>query len=91
MFFSSGISVAIIILNFVLKKITILLVSWIGYDTHSEIMTKITNGVFLVLFFNTGMLITLINANLSEVSNPLSTIFNGVYYDYSPTWYSKIG
>ena len=91
MFFSSGISVAIVLLNFVLKKITIFLVYRIGYDTHSEIMTKITNGVFLVLFFNTGMLITLINANLSEVSTPLGTIFNGVYYDYSPTWYSKIG
>ena len=60
-------------------------------DTHSEIMTKITNGVFLVLFFNTGLLITLINANYSEVSTTLGTIFNGVYYDFSPTWYAKIG
>ena len=91
MFFSSGISVAIVVVNFVLKKITIFLVTWIGYDTHSEIMTKITNGVLLVLFFNTGILITIVNANLTEVSPGLGTIFNGVYYDYSPTWYAKIG
>ena len=54
-------------------------------------MQKITNGVFLVLFFNTGLLILLVNANLSEMSSLLGSIFNGVYYDYSPDWYVKIG
>ena len=62
---------------------------WIGYDTHSEVMTKITNGVFLVLFFNTGILILLADANLSEVGS--GTIFGEVYYDYSPKWYANIG
>jgi hypothetical protein len=23
------------------------MISWIGYDTHSEMMTKITNGIFV--------------------------------------------
>ena len=67
-----------------LKQITIFLVTWIGYATHSEVMQKITNGVLLVLFFNTGILMLLVNANLSEVNVWLGTIFNGEYYDYSP-------
>ena len=66
LFFSNGITVAIVVINVCLKKITIFLVAWIGYDTHSEIMTKITNKVFLVLFFNTGILMLMTNANLSE-------------------------
>ena len=68
MFFSNGITVVIVVVNLILKKTTIYLVTWIGYDTHSEIMTKITNGVLLVLFFNTGILMLIVNANLSEVS-----------------------
>ena len=67
------------------------LITWIGYDTHSELMARITNGVFIVLFFNTGFLITLANANLSDVSTWLGSILDGTHYDYSPNWYSKVG
>ena len=91
LFYSNGITVAIVVMNVLLRLITIHLVTWIGYDTHSEIMTKITNGVLLVLFFNTGMLLNLVNANLSDVSPMLGSIFNGAYYDYSPAWYAKVG
>ena len=91
LFYSNGITVAIVVMNVLLRLITIHLVTWIGYDTHSEIMTKITNGVLLVLFFNTGMLLNLVKANLSDVSPMLGSIFNGVYYDYSPSWYAKVG
>ena len=91
LFFTTFISVGIVLVNVVLKKITIFLVSRIGYDTYSEIMTKITNGVLLVLFFNTAILLIIVNANVTEVSKLLGTIFNGVYYDYSPKWYAKIG
>ena len=76
----------------ILKQLTIYLVSWIGYDTHSEVMAKITNGVFFVLFFNTGVLIVLADANLSEITGKFGTIlFHQVYYDYSPKWYANIG
>ena len=57
--FSNGITVVIIAVNFILKQLTIHLVTWIGYDTHSKVMTRITNGVILVLFFNTGILMTM--------------------------------
>ena len=54
-------------------------------------MTRIINGVIIVLFFNTGILICLTNANLSEISSTLGFVFGGVYYDYSPLWYAKPG
>ena len=47
-------------------------------------MTRITNGVILVLFFNTGILMNMTNANLAEINGWLGTVFAGVYYDYSP-------
>ena len=88
---SNAIMGVIVGINVVLKMITIKLITWIGYDTHSELMTKITNGVFVALFFNTGILITLTNANFTDVSSVLANIFHGTYYDYSPKWYATIG
>jgi len=54
-------------------------------------MSKITNGVFVALFFNTGILLLLTNANLSDISGWLGNVFKSRYYDYSPQWYSKVG
>lgn len=88
---TNGIMVAIIAINYILKAMTISLITWIGYDTHSELMTKITNGVFVALFFNTGILLLLTNANFSDVSPFLGKIFSGTYYDYSPQWYAMVG
>ena len=81
----------IIVIKMILKTVIIELVTWIGYDTHSELMTKITNGVFIGLFFNTAILLLLTNANLSDVSTTLGSFFSGTYYDYSPYWYATVG
>ena len=91
--FTNAVTVTIICMNYVLKKVAMILIAWIGYDTYSELMVKITNGIFIVLFFNTGLLITLVNANLSDIamSEFLRKIFNGTFYDYSTQWYAKIG
>lgn len=45
----------------------------------------------MVLFANTGMLLTTANANFSEISPALGKYFNGEFYDYSPDWYGNIG
>lgn len=54
-------------------------------------MTKITNAVFMGLFFNTGILFMLTNANLSDISPKLGRVFDNEYYDYSPRWYAMVG
>jgi len=79
---ANGIKGSIVGINFVMKSIIVKLVTWIGYDTHSEVMTKITNAVYYVLFFNSGLLLLLTDANLSDVSPTLGVIFQGSYYDY---------
>lgn len=89
--FSNGITVFIVVINVALKMTSIELITWIGYDTYSELMTRITNGVFIVLFFNTGLLMTLASANLADVSPFLAKFFNGEHYDYSPNWYGSVG
>ena len=89
--FTNGIMVLIITINVILRTITVMLITWIGYDTYSMQMTKIINGVFIVLFFNTAILLLLVNANLSDVSGLLGRVFDGRFYDYSPQWYVTVG
>ena len=79
------ITVIIIMFNQILTLTIIRLVTWIGYDTRSEELTKITNWVFIAQWFNTGFLLLLVNANMTE-HNPafFTKYFRGPFYDYSP-------
>jgi len=61
-----AIAIFIVVINLVLQRIIIALVDWIGEDTHSQQLETITNLVFLAQFFNTGLLMLLINANMTE-------------------------
>lgn len=79
---------AIVVINKILKVITIKLVSWIGYDTNSEMITKISNGVFWMQFANTALILVLVFANFSEIGLPGSSIFDGPFYDYTDEWYN---
>lgn len=56
----------IVVINLILKESIIALITWVGEDTISEQLASITNGVFYAQFFNTGILLLLVNANLSE-------------------------
>jgi len=66
----------------ILKEITVRLVERIGHETKSEQMTYITNYVFYSLFLNTGFVILMAYANLTEQSKFLGYFFNTYYYDY---------
>lgn len=85
------ITVIIVVINIILKTTSIKLITWIGYDTHSEMITKITNGVFIAQFFNTAILILLVNANFAEFNIPFTSFFNGPYLDYTYNWYGFVG
>ena len=54
-------------------------------------MIGVTNAIFYALFLNTGFMLLLTNADLSEKSDYLSFFFRGKYNDYSPRWYASIG
>lgn len=81
----------ITVVNLVIKMSTIELITWIGYDTHSEQLTKITNGVFIGQFFNMAILLLLVYANLSNSNLPFTSFFTGPFYDYSDKWYAMVG
>lgn len=79
-------------MNTILKTVTIKMITWVGEDTMSERLTSITQGVFLAQFFNTGWVLLLVNANLTEYEPKFFTSnFMGPYSDYSPNWYNEVG
>ena len=85
---SNSITVIITVINVIIKFVTVRLISWIGYDTHSQLVTAISNGVFVAQFFNTAILVLLVYANFTEFGG---TFFEGPFYDYQPGWYSLVG
>lgn len=44
---TNAITAFVVVVNMILSELTIRMITWIGYDTHSEMMTKITNGIFV--------------------------------------------
>jgi hypothetical protein len=60
------VQIAIVTINFILRKIILALVESIGKDTESEQTRLQTNAVFIVQFFNTALLLLMVNANLEE-------------------------
>lgn len=82
----------IIGINFVLRLLIIKLITYIGVDTESEQTRLITNGVFVVQFFNTALLLLVVNANLVEQGFPLSMLSSSRgLSDFSHLWFSDIG
>lgn len=79
--------------NLILKTIIIKLITSIRYDTQSELLAQITNGVFIAQYLNTGFVLLLVNANMTEHSPKFITqyISSGRFKDYMPYWYSEVG
>jgi hypothetical protein len=44
---SLGVSIAIVVINIILRLVLISLIKWIGEDTHSQQLKSITNGIFV--------------------------------------------
>jgi len=81
----------IIGINFVLRLFLIQLICMIGQHTESSQTNSITNGVLLVQFFNTAILLLFVNANMSQQSSVLGYVFKGNLPDFSQVWYTDIG
>ena len=89
-FWSSLVSFITVFLNFFLREIIMYLIYQIGFHTETSQTNVIMIFVFLVQFFNTALLINLVNANTSEAFSSLG-LFNGSYADFNFNWYSDIG
>jgi len=89
---SYTVSILINVVNTVLKLLLITLIAMIREDTKSEMMRSIKIGVFLTVFFNTGILILLASANMTETHFPFfSTVLTGSYTDFNSGWYTDVG
>jgi len=89
---NSGASYCIVLINFLLRMFIILLIKRIGYSTESMQTKYIKNGVFIVSFFNTAVLLLLVNANLSQAGIPIfGGLLNGQHPDFTGEWYNDIG
>lgn len=90
--FGQSISFIVIGINVILKYSIMYLVYWIGEETASQQKATVTRGVFLAQFANTGFVILLVNANLTEhFPKEITVLFKGPYYDYMPMWYLDVG
>jgi hypothetical protein len=91
LFYNQAASQSIVVINYLLRFFIIVLIKYIGKDTESAQTRLITNGVFIVQFFNTGILLLLVNANLTEQSSILGVIFSGGSADFDSEWFKQIG
>ena len=65
---------------------------WIKLANKSEEMGMIVKVLFLLYFFNTGIIIMIVNMNLKEqYPTEVFGMFNGGYTDYSKKWYTNVG
>jgi len=83
-------SYIIVGINYIIRTIMIMLLSWIGYSSETDKLTKITTFTFYMLFFNTAFLLMLVNADLSE--QPVNFgLTGGQYGDFNALWWKQIG
>lgn len=88
---STSVQYMIVAINYILRLFIIKLIVFLGKDTESEQTKLITNGIFIVQFFNTALLLLLVNANLDEQSGLFSLVFSGAVPDFNSWWFSDIG
>ena len=51
-------------INFIVKIVTKMLIKWIKYDNASQAISKMVSIEYLLNFFNTGLIIVIVNSNL---------------------------
>lgn len=87
---NSCLGYVIVGVNYVIRTVMIMMITWIGYASETEQLTKITSFTFYMLFFNTAFLLMLVNADLSE--QPLTFgLTQGHYADFNASWWKAIG
>lgn len=55
----------------------------IGYDSHTVESAKVKFYMFLILYFNTGIIMLFIGANLEKSLPLIGQYFDGKYTDFT--------
>lgn len=89
---SVSISFIVVGMNIILRYAVMYLVQWVGDDSLSTQKGRMVQALFVAQFFNTGFIILIANANLSEHEpKALTQLVNGPHYDYDPLWFIDVG
>ena len=83
-------SIIIMLVNDLVRFLTLFLITWIGHRTFSRLYSVIFNWVFVSLFYNTGLFLIVVNAKADAFGTKLD-ILGGLYNDFSRDWIKDIG
>jgi len=72
--------------NYLVRTIMIMLITWIGYSSETVLLAKITSFTFFMLFFNTAFLLMMVNADMAEQPFSFGLTF-GHYGDFNALWW----
>ena len=88
-----SISIAIALTNYILKEFIIAVTDFEAHHTRTDKEASTTSKIWIVQFFATAIILTVINANWSNVVTlpPTFPILQGTYPDFTARWYSQIG
>lgn len=83
-----SVTVAITVVNIIIRSLCIFLIKKVGYHTETQEITAIMMTIFIATFFNTAILLLLADADLGEVKL-LSWIpgLKGPFPDLTEQWY----
>lgn len=89
---SESVSVAVTVVNTIIRSINIILIKYVGYHTESAEITAIMISIFVATFFNTAILLLLADADFSAANYPLLgwIPLKGPYPDLTENWYLNI-
>ena len=85
------VTVVITVVNLVIRDVVIWMIKKVGYHTNTAEISAIMVTIYVTTFFNTGVLLLLADANLSQIKM-LSWLpgFKGPFPDLTEEWYIVI-
>lgn len=91
-FVAQSTSFSVVLINFCLRNIFILLLSYTKLAKYSQHATSTMYSILLVSFFNYGILYIIAPWNFIEYGGVEDgDFFSGIYTDFSAQWYLDIG
>ena len=89
---STAVSIAITIVNTIIRVICVFMIQKVGYHTLSAEITAIMSMIFVATFLNTGLLLLFADANFTQLKilGWLGGFFKGPFPDLTEEWYLVI-
>ena len=96
---SNVVTALIVVINYILRLAMIMLIKQVGQKTETNqtksiktvslFLKRPLQGIFVVQFLNTAVLLLLVNASLKQ--SGLNVGLKGQYIDFTAAWYDDIG